>query len=649
MYSVLILSQKSMESFQQFYPIFSEAVEKEKIGVCQWIEAGRNVETAVPELYDKISQKRAWRAVVVSIEQEQTDDLYPTAPGNPFDFKQNAGQTALKIENGRLVESEIPLIRLSQMLGGIPAPEPQFEAVVVREEGRAPVLEYHPVRDAETLARKRAYDQWCEANTFQGQPPSEIVLLKIRRAVTSFDALAAVKDSWKLRMESDSSKFWQRNKYPHNCRFLFYDMNRRGSVGQIQDLFRLWTALLLIAENDIDPNVLQAHRLYGLYIDLDDKELTDSFQQIINKLNMAKYQLEKRMAAKNVYDDDGKIPDYTVGLPVSFQLPKASGIRFTDSDFGLAGGIGSGDMGAWENYTAHARSQLAELLQSTDRTLDQAAERLRLQCSYDAYEVRPLSRYQEVDFKDSLHEVYKDVLREQEALPQSPSAYQSDFRDYGEDVRKKIIQRMNIRQILFAVVSAVAMMLLSLLPGVIDGQSRYAAIGTGLACALILGATVMIVLTLQRRRLLRAVRQFQSQFQQVISELSRNATAYSNFLSSIASHIRGCSYLGIMKKMQQKKDSSYYFAQKHLKAIDAFMVKLAHWSAAMHLSVDMHSVDIQELMDDKVDEIDYDGLYSFDAGKNYPVPLNRVGININSPFRFIRRLYIEREEVYDDA
>ena len=62
----------------------------------------------------------------------------------------------------------------------------------------------------------------------------------------------------------------------------------------------------------------------------------------------------------------------------------------------------------------------------------------------------------------------------------------------------------------------------------------------------------------------------------------------------------------------------------------------------------MKSVDAIELIDDLAGDIDYDSLYSFDVGKDFVVPLNRIGSDIESPFGFIERIEIEREEVYDN-
>ena len=650
MYTVLIQSKKTLDCLQQFYPLFSENIESDNIGVCQWIESGATVDAAMPELYDLISRKRAWKAVIVCSEFDDAHTEHPADAFNPYDFLENKEREGLTIVDGKVIDCDAPLIRLTHMLGGIPTPEPKFEATVIEAENKVPRMEFHPVDDNETAVQKKAYDAWNEENVFKGLPPTEIILVKVRKASASKDMYSLVRSSWQVHTEADSSEFWKRNLYPHNCRFLVFDMERRGLMKQQSDLFKLWIAILLISKNDIDPNVLQAHRLYSLNILLDETALAESFQQTINKLNMAKYQLEKSIAKdeKNISEVDAPIPDYTIGVPVSFQLPKISDIHFDPGDYGLTGGIGSGDMAAWETYSKKAKRELQVLIQSTDRTLDQAASRLRDQCEYSEADVVPLTQYQVEDFNASLSKVYKEMLEQQEALPARISDVEEEIDDANTKVRSAILQRMTGGQAAFAMGIAIVSIILCLIPGLFFSPSKAVVCIAMLISAVLLGSAGLLVLLSQKKALIRLAKGFQMVFQNVLGEISHNATAFSDFLSSVASHIHGRSYLNTMEKNRQKRDSSYYFRQKHLKSIDIFLSKLSLWSSALHVKVDLKSVDAIELIDDMDGEVDYDSLYSFDVGRNFVVPLNRIGMDIESPFGFIKRIEIEREEVYDN-
>lgn len=653
MYTVLIQSKQTMDCLQQFYPLLSETISAGHIGLCLWVESGSSVEIALPELNDLIKDKRAWKAVVVSTEFGDNDDRFPVDPANPFDFKENQGRSWFSIdrEKKQVIDCDAPLIRLTHLLGGIPAPDPEFAPMSIEKPNMVPQVAYVPKDSAETVVQKEAYNNWIRKNKFCGLPPTEIVLVKVRNAATSRDDLTRLKKTWQVRMESDSSHFWKKNLYPNNCRFLVFDMEEHGALRRQGDLFKMWLGILLISKNEIDPDVLQAHRLYSMNVLLNEVVLAESFQQTINKLNMAKFQLEKKIAKddEKYADVNASVPDYALEVPVSFPLPKVSDMHFDRRTFRIAGGAGSGDLTAWEMYSKNAKKELQALVQSTDRTLDYAANRLRGMSRYTETEVAALTPYQEEDFELSLSAVYEKMIEQQEDLPDKISDEDEKIAEADKQVRDAIVQRMTRRQIVSALAISLSSVLICLLPGLFYSQARLT-VGAAVPIAVLLLALISwLVLVSQRNTLIRFAKNYQLVFQGVVGELAHNATSYSAFLSSVASHIHGRSYLNILKKKRYRRDSSYYYNRKHLKEISRFLTKLSTWSIALHVSVDMKSVDAIELIDELASDVDYDSLYSFDVGKDFSVPLNRIGSEIESPFGFIERLEIEREEVYDHA
>lgn len=649
MYTVLIQSKKTMDSLQQFYPLISDAIEAGQIGVCNWVEAGTMIETAVPELYEIISRKRAWRAVIISTELEDADCLHPADAINPFDFLENADDPGYRMENGELMNSEIPLIRLTHLLGGMPAPEPQFMPEILEENGKVPRMEYHLLEDENTQQLKAAYGRWNDKYAFHGMPPTEIILIKVRDSSGSSNSFRRVESSWKMHTEVESSKFWKRNMYPHNCRFLAYDLDRRGMMRQQQELFKLWLCVLLLARNDSDPNALQAHRLYKLDAALDEDELKATFQRVINKLNRAKHQLEKSLKKdeEEKYAGSAKIPEYGVGVPVAFQLPRVSDIAFDASIFQMGKREGIGDFVIWENYCQAANTEIKNLLQNVDRVLDQAAARMRERCSYDEDEVVSLNVYQEEDLRNSLQEVYGAIIEEQDDLPSSVQEIHESIAEADKQVREQITKRMTMKQALLAIMVSLACIWLCFLPAAVQPQARL-----GLGITLLVIVTVFPVvgyflLAAQKKELTAAAKNYQRVLSGVVSELSRNATNYSEFLGAIASHIHGSSYLDIMRKKRAKRDSSYFYRQKHIKSIEVLLSKLGLWGSAFHINLDMNAAEVFDFMAEGNELIDLDELYSFSTGKEYPVPLNEIGVDVKSPFPFVRQLKIEREEVYD--
>ncbi|MCD7822448.1 MAG: hypothetical protein LUG86_00250 [Oscillospiraceae bacterium] len=651
MYTVLIQSKQTYDCLQQFYPLFSESIDAGLLDACLWSEPGTTLDTSVPELYDLISSKKEWRAIIVCSEPEPKDTKHPATAINPFDYLENATREGYDVVDGMIKDSEIPLIRLVHLLGGLPAPVPQFTPSIDRREDKVPQMKYKLMENEEVSEERRAHAEWCETHSFDGVPPTEIIIIKARRKSVAKDEYIQMRSSWAVHTEADSSDFWQRNMYPHNCRFLTFDVEEKGVIRKQKDMFKLWTAVLLLARNNTDNDTLQAHRLYNLDIVINEKALAMSLQKAVNKLNIAKHWLSKSLVEDEKKDDDvvTEIPDYSVDVPVSFQLPQASSISFNSSEYGLTGGIGSDDFTNWKQYTDASRRELRTLTKSVDRTLDQAAGRLRDKCEYMKPEVEQLTEYQEEDMRNSLDSVYHDIFTEQEGLPEGLSNIDEELDEADNNVRQKIVERITGRQAAFAIALSCLAFAICLLPWFILSPSP---LKTGLVIALTAAAIAVggaAVLLTQRAKFIGVAKKYQQAFSTVLSELSHNATTYSDFFSSIASHMRGWSYLRIMGENRARKDTAYFFIQKHLKAIELFLEKIDLWRTAMHINVDLQSTDIMEYAEDIHDAVDYDRLYSLDEEAESRVPLNDGGLYIKSPFGFVDKLKIEREETYNDV
>jgi hypothetical protein len=131
--------------------------------------------------------------------------------------------------------------------------------------------------------------------------------------------------------------------------------------------------------------------------------------------------------------------------------------------------------------------------------------------------------------------------------------------------------------------------------------------------------------------------------------MSKNARLYTEFLGDIASHIHGASYLRKVARKKEEASRDISIKKTHVSFIEEFKNRLALWSSALRLSVDMEAIDEREFAIDH-SAIDFDRLYSISYGDSYKrIPLNDSGFTLKSPFGFVTKLNIEREEVYDNV
>ena len=106
-------------SFQQYDFVLDEYRRRGYFAVCDWHPAGRSVATAVPMLQSILSDETDWTAVVVSDLRDRKGSLEGDPHfDNPFDFERNYDKVANAAV--RTSKETPPLVRLTQMLGGVP-------------------------------------------------------------------------------------------------------------------------------------------------------------------------------------------------------------------------------------------------------------------------------------------------------------------------------------------------------------------------------------------------------------------------------------------------------------------------------------------------------------------------------------------------
>ncbi len=644
MYSVLIQNQKTLDMFHQYGALFMDAIQSGKLGVCRWLETGTTVDSAVPELRALTDDKEEWRAIIIRVEDESSMAEFSSVPYNPYDFHINA------CEECGIRENAVPLVRLTQILGGVPSPGVKFDCELIQEEKKAPRIIYKPLTDPEG---EEEYRRLCEKYSYDGKPPTEILLVSLRQKTDT--RLKNVKQVWQGSSDSRSAAFWKRNQYPSNCRFLFFEMEQLGPIQRSADLFRLWISVMLLASNQIDPSTLQAYKLHRLDALIDTDAMRRVVQQTVNRLVSAKLCIDKGIQREFLVkvNEEKKLPVYNLEVPVLFELPPNSELSADTDEFTLVAAGTLRDLKAWEAMSANARMVLKGAVRTVERVLDQSAEHMRMYCAYSDAEVCPLDKYQTEDMRSELNAIYIKTLLLQRELPHSASAYDKGLTAAEKKVEDELQKRVTTRQATAGFAAVTVLFLLAVVPAVLfyhlHGYGSYwSALIAAVLCPAFFGVVELFTLLFQRGKLRTAIRAFNGRINDIVVELSENATSFSMYLGHIASHIHGSTYLNILRRKKFREDNSQFIKQRHIIAIHLFLLKLEGWSHAFHLPVNFNADEIDDnIYIDTALPPQINPIYTFESGMSYPIPVNTTGDMVESPFGFVGRLRIEREELYD--
>ena len=645
MYSVLIQNEKTMESFTQHLTLFADAIRKEQIGLCKWNESGTTIDTALPELTGLTNDREEWRAIIVRYLDDETMAAFETTTENPYDFLVN--QTASGVR-----ENEVPLVRLTQMLGGVPPVELEFRPEVIKEEHKQPRTIYVPVPDPK---QEQAYDELLKKYRFNGKLPSSIVLLSIRNNYDENNQI--IGSSWMYHKESESSEFWRRNQYPSLCRFLSYDFKYEGENQREADEFNFWLSTLLLCLNEVDPSTLQAYRLYNVRTIIDKSLLETEIQNLVDRLRDAQHTINKdirRKQEENISIDE-KLPDYKLEVPVVLKLPKSSKRSVSGKGLHLLSDGIMHDLSIWNREKREIEKDYEAAVRVADRTLEQTAEKMRDKTVFSEDDVEKLNRYQREDMTRETEDLYHSIITLQGILPGSDTEQEERTAQAAESVRQYLKGRVMKSPAISGFALAILLLVMFSVPAIsvfFGGKATtdylvilYYLIG-GL---LIVALCALVVLLTQKLELKRRIAVYNQFMKNAFNQLIDNASDYSKYMGALASYSRGCSYLDLSKRKDYLNSSDYYTKSYHLKTINTMLSKAKIWSRAYYLDVDFDSKrpDVRIAVDTSQPIIE-NKIYFMPTENRKLITINNSGTKIESPYSFISKIEIVREELYDE-
>lgn len=648
-YTVIIQSPETAKLSRDYRRLFfEEHIARGELDFCTWIKSGDSVDTAVPALYDLVAGKREWRAIIVQTEQDRLA-APASRPSNPFDFLENKEQDPYQAK-----ESAVPLIRLTQLLGGVPEPEIRYERCEKQDEyGRTQVV-YAPDK-AQHRAAMQEHAKIVERYQFVENRPREILVISTRQPVDNSES--EIDAAWRAKLESESSEFWSRNRYPSACRFLTCDvLNERHSLYP-GSIFKLWSVVLLLSLNQIDASSLQAYRLYRVALELDQQRLSAAFSRYVAKLAAMTSQLDAADANRETVESQvaREAPEMTMEVNVAFSTKHSADLMVDTQALGMVTDRPVEELGYWGERYRRSSAALQELLRAPGRALDVAADDTRRRGIYPAEDVEILNRYQRSDLTEHLEESYFGTLTARAALGINVKRRQKERAVIDQQVRRRISQRLSGKRAGIVAGICLGCVAVGSLPYLI-GAGR---VGAGallwavlalIAMLLIAGGFGLAELWIQRREMADAMEDHNRCMHEVLRELQVGAQHYSDYLSCLCTYLRGRSYLDREQELLGSLANVEKLRLGHRRAIQKCRGLVRVWSAALGATVD---AGLAEKGDDAFDPAvppEENLAYRFEAPSGgRSIPLNNTGERLFAPYDFIQGITLEREELFDDV
>lgn len=673
MFTVIIQSKRSSDLIKDYKFLFKPFVDDGSIAFCDWNESGTDVQSSVPDLYNIVKGKKEWRALILN-----TDSIYDykgvfsPKRNNPFDYSDVD-------QNDIPHESPIPLIRLTHIIGGYTATitkefEKGFEytddesgekyrvreADLSEDEIHRLSLEHYDSLTSVYMEKEvdpellRGYEAMNEKYSFADIRPAEIVLVSTKKKIEN-DEKSKIVESWKNHLEMTSSSFWERNKYPNNCRFLYTAITNTDNSLYQKEITEFWLSVLTLATNKIDASTLQAYRLYKMHIDVSTDELSKSVNLHMNKMASAYAFIKEQIKMRPDYsfDEEEEIVHRQV-IPVTIDKTDGKDLYMNFKKIGLCRDCPEDENGFWSGQLRQKKDNLDRYLKAPRRAIDKSANRLKMKADSFVGEHYELDKHQLTDLKEIMSDLEIEIMSFGVENIVDKKKVNESITQIDKKVKKEIGLRLRKKTALVGGIIILAIVLAGYLPYLtqsikispLTSAASGGLVGIVLAISAIGG---LIALLIQRIRFISVMKQFNDLMRSVINNVRSYSAKFEEYFSNICTFMKARSIFDGINIKKENAMSNYGLLNAHKQALQIAIDRDGEWISSYGIErVEEMIPTVTSFFDSEIVPKENSLYYFAPNDEEDDIPINSTGDHITSPYKFVEKLWIEREDVFDE-
>lgn len=671
MFTVIFLNKRSSDLLQNYKFLFKPFLDDGLIAFCGWNEAGTDIRSSVPDLYNIVKGKKDWRAVILN-----TDSVYDFkesfAPkkNNPFDY---TNVDAEKLPH----ESPVPIIRLTHIIGGYSAlPVKEFDkgfeytdvygtvhrvrADELSDEQMHELSEqYDEIKDI-YIEREHpqelvaGYENLSEQYCFADIRPHEIHLIATKKKCVD-DERARIKDSWSNHLEMNSSSFWETNKYPNNCRFMFYELSNVDNSLYLQELTEFWLSVLTFSVNKVTASTLQAYRLYKLYIDVSRNELAAVLNGHLNRLTSAYASVKQQLRLRPEYsfDEDEEVIVWQ-NVPVTIEKTNNADLYLSFGKIGLCRDCPGDELSMWATGTKQKKDNFEKFLKTPRRSIDKSAQHLKAKADSYTGEFYELDKFQIEDLHEEMEELEQQIIANNTSAIINRREHMKKIDEVTRNVKREIAYRLTKSVAIGSGLLALLICFCGFIPYLIklakiDYEHFFAGLGVALAVVFVSALGGLAVLIFQRAKIVGIMSEFNNVMRRSVNSIMTGAKKFEDYFSTVCTYMRAQSIFDGVRKNKQSYQSRSGKLNNHRHALAETIDRDEQWIFAYSVQR------IEELIPAVTTYFDpnvipaNNSLYFFETCLDeVDIPVNDTGDMVFAPYRFVERLHVEREDIYDE-
>ena len=342
-------------------------------------------------------------------------------------------------------------------------------------------------------------------------------------------------------------------------------------------------------------------------------------------------------------------------IPVIFEGNSGRNLTINTGSVGLSRNCPKDEMMFWIQQVSEKQKNIEWYLKEPRRAIDRAAQHMKDKADSfygDEYE---LDRFQVMDLEQEMERLEQEMLECNTQGIVDDKKIKAELKEIDKKVRKDIAARMDKAVVLGTGVIALIVYLMGFVPymynSAMQGTGEFlSALMMSFGALMIVTIGGLIALLVLRSRIVQSMERFNRAIKRMIVKVNTLSEKFGEYFSIVCSYMKAQSvYAGIRLK-SDSMSSARFTLRAHKQALKLSIAQSEEFAASYGIKREAEAIRNVTTFFDETKLPKDNRLYYFEANTSVAdgIPLNGTGDYVTAPYKFIAKLKIEREDIFDD-
>ena len=265
-----------------------------------------------------------------------------------------------------------------------------------------------------------------------------------------------------------------------------------------------------------------------------------------------------------------------------------------------------------------------------------------------------LDRFQITDLEEEMERLEAEILACDTRGIIDDQGIKKEIKENEKEVRKNIAVRMNKKTVIGMGAIAVGTYLAGFIPYLIHAASKgsnvlMSSFLFALAATTVTAVGGIIALLILRYRVVKNMERFNRAVRRMVTNVSQVSKKFGDYFSVVCSYMKAQSvYMGIRLK-SDSMSSARFVLRAHRQALRLSIEQCQEFAASYGIRREAEAIRNVTTFFDETKLPKDNSLYYFEVNRiDAGIPLNDTGDYVTAPYKFIEKLNIDREDIFED-